>query len=99
MTFQFYGPANDKGTRPLYAIFARKGGAFEIHKWVQPKKKPGYFGFYKATGTLEQTAERMLTLCVGDVLATDVETLINTWKSTSMALTHALGVLVGQTED
>ncbi len=88
---QFKGAPNRLGNIPQYALYVSKTGAWEIHRWQSLKKHPdrGRFEFYKATGTIENTVERMITLVTGDILATEIKTLINAWNDTKTKIIKA----------
>ena len=96
---EFVGPADDKGIRPRYALYASKDGAFEIYRWRVKKKHPsgGVFEFYKALVNLEHAAERMLTLATGPIFAKDIATLTQAWEKASATLLRGLQAKLEQT--
>ncbi len=89
---QFEGAPNRLGNIPQYALYVSKDGAWEIYRWESLKNHQdgGHFKFYKATGTIENTAERILTLATGDTLATRVDDLIDAWDETKQVVIKAL---------
>ncbi len=87
----FKGAPNKLGNVPQYALYVTKYGAWEIHKWTISKRYPkGHWAFFRATGTIENTAERILTLATGDSLATRFDDLIDAWNKTKQVVIKTL---------
>ena len=76
---KFFTGKNDE----RYALVVSKTEVWEIHRWEENKKRPknSRWVFYKATGTPEFTARMMLSLCTGDVVAADVQSIITAWEN------------------